>query len=272
MTARQAGSSKEHIYPMSPSTVIAQSYVDVLPVEQRLSWLPPLQQTFASWHTSGATEAAPILDRREAVLGAATLSGASLLYEIASLHIQALHPLEPLSTWHTRPLHERIAFHAASHSAAQTQAVLPPGALVQKTLTVAMAGRLLLCTCVGDRKLERKHLRAVADALALPRRAVKHCSINPSTCDPVEEFGMRPGMVSPFLPPLQSTRLAAVVLIPWPRWWEEKGREVAVSLSLWESLLLPLYCLRDSVCGYARHAYPYARLIELEREEYHDDE
>src|SRR5258708_1107498 len=86
---------------------------------------------------------APILDRREAVLGAATLSCASLrlLYEIASLHIQALHPFEPLSAWHTRPVHERIAFHAASHSAAQTQAVLPPGALVQKTVTVEMAGK-----------------------------------------------------------------------------------------------------------------------------------
>ncbi len=216
---------------MSPSTVIAQSYDVVLPVEQRLSWLPPLQHTFASWHTDGATEAAPILDRREAVLGAATLSGASLLYEIASLHIQALHPFGPLSAWHTRPLHERIASHAASHSAAQTQAVLPPGALVQKTVTVAMAGRLLLCTCVGDQELERKHLRAVAHELALPRRAVKRCTINPSTCDPVEECGMLPGMVSPFVSPLWNTRVAAVVLMPWPRWWEEQEREVAVSLS-----------------------------------------
>ncbi len=92
---------------MSPSSVIAQSYVDVLPVEQRLPWLPPLQETFASWHTAGATEAAPILELREALLGAATLSCASLrlLYEIASLLIQALYPLEPLSAWHTRPLH-----------------------------------------------------------------------------------------------------------------------------------------------------------------------
>ena len=259
---------------MSPSTIIAQSQVDVLPVEQRLSCLPPLQQTFASWHTSGATEGVPHLELREAVLGAATLSGASLrlLYEIASLHIQALHALEQVSAWHTRPLHERLAFHAASHSAAQTQAVLPRDALVQKTVTVAMAGRLLLCTCVGDQELERKHLRALADALALPRRAVKRCSINPSTCDPVEECGMLPGMVSPFLPPLRSTRLAAVVLLPWSRWWEEKGREGAVSLSLWESLLLPLRCLRDIVCGYARRAYPYVQLIKLEREENHGDE
>ncbi len=259
---------------MSPSTIIAQSQVDVLPVEQRLSCLPPLQHTFAAWHTSGATEGVPHLELREAVLGAATLSGASLrlLYEIASLHIQALHALEQVSAWQTRPLHERLAFHAASHSAAQTQAVLPRDALVQKTVTVAMAGRLLLCTCVGDQELERKHLRALADVLALPRRAVKHCTINPSTCDPGEECGMLPGMVSPFVRPLRKTRLAAVVLLPWTKWWEEKGREVAVSLSLWESLLLPLRCLRDSVCGYARHAYPYAHLIELQGKEYNSDE
>ncbi len=83
---------------------------------------------------------------------------------------------------------------------------------------------------------------------------------------------MLPGMVSPFFSPLRKTRVAAVVLLPWPRWWEEKGREVAVSLSLWESLLLPLHCLKDSVCGYARRAYPSAQLIELQKEEYHGEE
>jgi len=143
---------------------------------------------------------------------------------------------------------------------------------VQKTVTVDMAGKLLLCTYVGDQKLERTHLRAVAEALALPRRAAKHCSINPSTCDPVEEYGMLPGMVSPFVSPLRKTRVAAVVLLPWPRRWEEKGREVAVSLSLWESLLLPLHCLKDIVRGYARRAYPSAQLIELEGEENHGNE
>src|SRR5260221_6803181 len=152
---------------MSPSTVITQSYVDVLPVEQRLSCLPPLQHTFAAWHTAGSTEAGHLLELCEALLSTATLSSASLrlLYESASQHIQARQSFEPVSAWHARPLHERIASHAASHSAAQTQAVLPPGALVQKTVTVAMAEKLLLCTYVGDRKLERKHLRAVAHAL-----------------------------------------------------------------------------------------------------------
>jgi hypothetical protein len=259
---------------MNPSTVITQAERDVLPVEQRLSRLFPLQHTFAAWHTAGATEAVQFLDLREAALGAATLSCASLrlLYEIASQHIQALRDVEPLSAWHARPVHQRFAFHAASYSAAQTQVVLPPDVLVQKTVTVEMAGKLLLRTCVGDRKLERTQVRAMADALALPRRAVKQCTINLSTCDPVEECGMLSGLVSPFFSPLRSTKLAEVVLLPWPRWWEEKGREVAVSLSLWESLLLPLRCLRDIVCGYARRAYPHAQFIELQKEEYHGEE
>ncbi len=258
---------------MNPSTVITQAARDVLPVEQRLSRLFPLQHTFAAWHNAGSTEAVQFLELREAVLGAATLSCASLrlLYEIASQHIQALHTSGQVSAWHTRPVHERIALHAASHSAAQTQAVLPPGVLVQKTVTVEIAGKLLLCTCVGDRKLERRHLRAMSHALALPRRAVKQCSINPSTCDPVVEYGMLPGMVSPFVSPLWKTRVAAVVLLPWPRWWEEQEQEVAVSLSLWESLLLPLRGLKDIVCSYARRGFPSAQLIELEGEENYGD-
>ncbi len=83
---------------------------------------------------------------------------------------------------------------------------------------------------------------------------------------------MLPGMVSPFVPPLRSARVAAVVLLPWPRWWEEQERKGAVSLSLWESLLLPLHCLRAIVCCYVRCAYPYAHLIELEGEENNGDQ
>jgi hypothetical protein len=259
---------------MNHSTVITQAERDVLPVSPWLSRLFPLQHTFAAWHTAGATEGVQFLELREAMLGAGTLSSASLrlLYEIASQHIQALSDVEPLPAWHARPVHERLALHAASYTAAQTQAVLPPGALVQKTVTVDMAGKLLLCTCVGDQKLERTYLRAMAEALALPRRAVKHCTINPSTCDPVVEYGMLPGMVSPFLPPLRKTRVAAVVLLPWPGRWEEQGREVAVSLSLWESLLLPLRCLKDIVHCYASRAYSSAQFIELQKEEYHGKE
>jgi len=162
-------------------------------------------------------------------------------------------------------------YHAATRSAAQTQAVLPAGVLVQKTVTVAMGGQWLLCSCTGDQAFSRTQLCAIGEALALPPRVARRCTINPATCDPVREYGMQLGMVSPFLPPRRRTRLAAVALIPWPREWEEQEREVAVSLSLWESLLLPLRCLREIMCGYARQAYPHLRVIEIQGEENEDD-
>jgi len=254
---------------MSHSTAIAPSREQGLSLEPGLSRLPPLRQTFEAWHSSGSSEASHALERRAALLDAATLSpaGLRLLYDIASRQIEALRISGEASDWLTRPLHQRIVYHAATHSAAQTQAVLPAGALVQKTVTVAIGGQWLLCTRIADQEFARKQLGALAQALALPQRAAKRCTINPDTCDPVREYGMQPGMVSPFLCPLHRTKLAALVLIPWPQEWDEREQEGAVSLSLWESLLLPLRCLREIMLCYARQAYPHLQLIEVQREE-----
>jgi len=74
---------------------------------------------------------------------------------------------------------------------------------------------------------------------------------------------MQPGMVSPFLHPERAAHLSALVLLPWRELWEAQEREVAISLSLWESLALPVRCLRPLLRRYARRAYPQVRLIEL---------
>ena len=74
---------------------------------------------------------------------------------------------------------------------------------------------------------------------------------------------MQPGMVSPFLHPERGAQLSALVLLPWRERWEAQAREVAISLSLWESLALPVRCMRPLVRQYARRAYPEVRLIEL---------
>lgn len=244
-------------------------------LEQQLLHVPPLEELLFRWHTHGSTREDILADVsvREQVLGPATLSGESiwLLYELASAHIQELHTVVHLSQWSRRPLHDRLVWHAASHTAAQTQALLPAGVLVQKTVSVAMAGSLLFGTTVGTQNLAREHLRYLAKVLALPRQAARNCTLNPASCDPIEEFGMLPGMISPFVRPLRRTRLAAVALIPWPQAWEEQETEVAVSLSPWESLLLPLRCLRSMLCSYARCAYPTVRLIELPGEKTYDD-
>jgi hypothetical protein len=99
--------------------------------------------------------------------------------------------------------------------------------------------------------------------LALPFRTLKRCTINSSAHTSVETFAMQPGMVSPFLHPERVAHLSALVLLPWRVRWEAQEREVAISLSLWESLALPVRCLRPLIRQYARRVYPQVCLIEL---------
>jgi hypothetical protein len=153
-------------------------------------------------------------------------------------------------------------------SASETQALLPPGVLVQKTVSMTLAETLLLCTGVGPQRVTRQQLRAIAATLALPRRTFKQCTVNSLTSNPVETFAMQPGMVSPFLDPSQHAGLGALVLLPCPEQDEAQAQEVAISLSLWESLVLPLRCLQKLIRSYARRAYPRVRVIELESEEH----
>src|SRR5437588_1531761 len=237
-------------------------------LEEVLYDLPPLEGVFLHWHTHGVTATTPgitsLLSRREQMLGMATLSEASirLLYECATDCLRRL-PVSVYSPWDSRPLHARLLRHGPSQRAAETQALLPPGVLVQKTISVTLGERLLLCTGVGTGSLTRLHLRDMAAALALPFRALKRCTINSSTHTPVETFAMQPGMVSPFLHPERAVPLSALVLLPWRERWDAQEREVAISLSLWESLILPVRCLRPLIRQYARRAYPQVRLIEL---------
>lgn len=237
-------------------------------LEEVLYDLPPLEGVFFHWHTYGADSTTPgitsLLHRREQLLGVATLPGASiaLLYECAMACLQRLPGPVDSPCWGSRPLHARLLRHGPSQSAAETQALLPPGVLVQKTVTVALGGCLLLCSGAGTQSLTRQHRQDIATALALPSRTMKRCTINSSTHHSVDSFAMQPGMVSPFLHPERATELAALILLPWR--WDVQEREVAISLSLWESLVLPVRCLRQVVLNYARRAYPGVQVIELE--------
>ena len=228
------------------------------------------------WRTHGAATLTPgivsLFSRRKHLLGPATLPGASI--QLLATCLEECLPSRAeaeISTWEARPLHTRLVRHRHSHSAMETQALLPPGVLVQKTVTLALGELLVLCTGVGTWRLSRQDLHIIAKALGLPNRRSRHATINPADLQTVEEFGMLPGMVSPFLRPSRATRLAALVVLPWPRCWEAQRHEVAISLSLWESLVLPLGCLRPLLRSYARCAYPAVRLIDLQ-ETRQDDE
>jgi hypothetical protein len=74
-------------------------------------------------------------------------------------------------------------------------------------------------------------------------------------------------MVTPFLHPSHHADVSALILSPCPKQWEALDREVAIPLSLWESLVLPLRCLRQVIRSYASRAYTAVRIIELESEE-----
>ena len=244
-------------------------------LEEVLYDLPPLEGVFLHWHTYGmpATTAGirSLFARRKQLLGPTTLSEASvqLLYECATDSLRLLHqPMQDLhSPWDSRPLHARLLRHGPTLSAAETQELLPPGVLVQKTISMTLANTLLLCTGAGSQRVTRQQLRTLSTVLALPKRAIKQCTVNATTANPVEIFAMQPGMVSPFLHPTRESTCDALVLLPWPKRWEARDQEVAISLSLWESLLLPLGCLRPLLRSYARRAYPGVRVIELESEE-----
>jgi hypothetical protein len=244
-------------------------------LEEVLYDLPPLEGVFLHWHMYGVTATtagmSSLLARRKQLLGPTTLSGASiqLLYECAtdSLRRLSLPGQDQHASWDSRPLHARLLRSGPSLSAAKMQALLPPGVRVHKTASMTMAETLLLCTGVGPQRLTRQHLRAIAATLVLPRLTTKQCIINPVTSNPVETFAMQPGMVSPFLHPSHHTGLGALVLLPWPEQSEAQAQEVAISLSLWESLVLPLRCLRQLIRSYAKRAYPGVRIIELESEE-----
>ena len=247
---------------------VPSAYLNLQLAEEVLYDLPPLEGVFLYWHTHGATETTPginsLLARREQMLGVATLSGPSirLLYECATDCLNRLS-VPVYSPWDSRPLHVRLLRNSPSKSAAETQVLLPPGVLVQKTISVTLGERLLLCTGVGTGSLTRWHLRDMAAALAQPCRTLKRCTINSSAHTPVKTFAMQPGMVSPFLHPERAVPLSALVLLPWRERWDAKAQEVAISLSLWESLILPVRCLRPLIRQYARRAYPQVRLIEL---------
>ncbi len=260
---------------MRPLTAFPSTMANLQILEEVLYDLPPLEGVFLHWHTYGVTATTAgirsLFARRKQLLGPTTLSGASiqLLYECAidslrrlNLTMQVLH-----SSWDCRPLHARLIRHGPSLSAAETQALLPPGVLVQKTISMTLADTLLLCTGAGSQRVTRQQQRTLSAALALPKRAIKQCTVNALSSNPVEIFAMQPGMVSPFLHPTHDSAFDALVLLPWSRRWEAREQEVAISLSLWESLALPLGCLRPLIRSYAMQAYPGVRIIELESEE-----
>jgi len=143
--------------------------------------------------------------------------------------------------------------HRATLSAAETQAVLPTNCLVQKTITDKVADQLVMWTGVGDFRISHSLYKMVNKIIEVPMSA-EH-TLNPSTVDAVQFYGMQPGMVSPFLipgtPAMQ--RVAAIFVLDWSKY--DPALSVAISLSLHTSLIVPLLDLEKLLRAYAASVY-----------------
>jgi hypothetical protein len=131
------------------------------------------------------------------------------------------------------------------------------GLLVNKTVTVRLGATHILCTGVGDFTLNRSLLSQVADELRLSKRMIKACRINPPDYSPEYELGLLTGMVSPFFaPPEQPRRLQALVLLEATEIGPAEAQLVAISLSPFESLVVPRVDFGVLTRLYVQRAHP----------------
>lgn len=154
------------------------------------------------------------------------------------------------------------AWHEPTFTALETQAVLPEGCLVQKTITGSVAEQIVLWTGVGNFSVTRAQRKAASRHLGVPTS--RDHTLNPHDIDAVTFYGMQPGMVSPFLvsgtPATQE--LAGLFVLDWTQTHSAEST-VAISLSLTESLIMPLEYLRALCEAYAAEVYAHLPIFTL---------
>jgi hypothetical protein len=218
---------------------------DFFMIENLVNSLAPIKEI---WAALPDVEAIAELRQREKLLGVATLSCDTLvlLREI----------INNLGTYSV------IKRHLPSVTAAAKQTVLNAGLdgvglLVNRTVTVRLGTTHILCTGVGDFTLNRGLLSQVADELSLSKRIIKACRINPPDYSPEYELGLLTGMVSPFFaPPARPGRLRALVQFEATEIGPEEAQLVAISLSPFESLVVPRVDFGVLTQLYAVRAHP----------------
>jgi len=219
-------------------------------VERILMAMPELSMSCISQAAPvGSPQFSAALEAREEALGVATLPARSLNLLLGLCQQQVPRDLSAPIIWHAPSL-------STSEKAAILQDVWGGGLLVQKTITVLFAQSLLvLCSSVGDYRLTRGDIRSISRALGLSKSRARHVRINPGEYPPEQEYGLLEGMVSPFLDPGRPTRLSAVVFGESPEVWSQENKRIAISLSPFESLLVPVDHYRSLRKAYASAAY-----------------
>ena len=154
----------------------------------------------------------------------------------------------------------RAFTHPPSFSAHAKQHILPEATLVQKTISIKIASQYVLCTGVGDWSVSRALKKSIMQALDLPAKSIRDFALNPPSFDPIAELGMWPGMVSPFVAKSPLSVRAIVMLAPGE---EANAQQLAISLSLYESLLLPAKHITKLIQLFLGDQQPALPLIEL---------
>lgn len=156
----------------------------------------------------------------------------------------------------------RMIRHRTSLTAAEKQALLPDSVLVQKSISLDLGGSQLLLTGPGDFHLARSQFRTLATIFRIPWTRAKNLSLNPHWLE-TGRIGLTRGMISPFFPPSHTSLVpfAAVVLLEMPAFPPET--QVAISLSLDSSLLIPVTRLAEMIFQYAWRTYPHIPIFSL---------
>ncbi|SRR5712692_7658734 len=224
-------------------------------LERKLTVAPQLQiRSILERAAVGLPTFTEALEARERALGVTTLASQTLLH-LFSLYQQHVSP----------DLASSVIWHEPSLLASEKAAILP-GHLVQKSITLRFAERLVLCSGVGDFRMSRPLLRQIARSLELEQSRYQRVRINPWEYPPEYLYGILEGMVSPFLRAGHVTHLEAVVFLAFSDAQALPHTQVAISLSPFESLLVPLASFQQVLNAYADATYP-GRWIELPVEE-----
>jgi hypothetical protein len=214
-------------------------------LERKFTAAPTLKLS-SILHTAavGSPAFTEALEARSRALGVTTLPSQTLLH-LLSLYQQHVSPdLDSSIIWHRPSL------------AAGEKAALLPGHLVQKSITVQFEDSLVLCSGIGDFRLSHSLLRQIARARGLKKRVHKHLQINPIEFPPEYLYGILEGMVSPFLSPGRVTCLDAVVFLASPTASVDRKKQVVISVSPFESLLVPFSSFQALLYAYADSTYP----------------
>ncbi len=203
-------------------------------------------------HPLASPEVRLRFQQRERLFRAGTLSAHSLLLLLHEAVAQGIS------------LPHALLCHKATLTAAQKQQVMPPGVIVQKTLSLQFSDlprTLVLVTGLGDFSLTAPHRHALADSLSITGSFARRSTINPAGCDPVALYGMQQGMITPFLamrqPPIAAIGVMEQEALP------DACTHVAISLSLFESLLLPIAAFLPLLERYVERMFPHVPLFPL---------